>query len=475
MPNSSNNDLQIKVARNLSVPHIAPTQMTSISPRWLLKFMPWVGVEGIYRINQTKIILREGNKINCSFSNGKYNLQAESLRAIPMFSLLTINILEQLTSKFVYREYDMKQTIVSEGEQGDAFFIIAKGKVEMLMEGDSKEELRMGVLGEGKYFGEVDMYEDLPSDSTVRTLAHTGVLVLSKVDCDSVMDQSSQLRDALKKAVQERQDTIDRVSKYGEKAIELMSVGEENVQLPETFVDYEEVPREIDLSAIQTVLRIPTRIQDIYNNRINQAKEQFRLTIESIKEKQESEIINNKKFGLIHTCHQSMKLTTLFGPPTPDDLDSLITLVWKKPAFFIAHPRAIAAFGRECTRRGVPPVMVHLFGAPFMTWRGIPIVPSDKVEIRSKTRNPQGPGLTDIILVRVGEQEQGVIGLFQKGLQYENHPSLNVVFNGIGPDSIANYLLSLYYSCVALTEDAIAVLENVEIGYFHDYAADFRK
>ncbi|MCX6148507.1 MAG: Crp/Fnr family transcriptional regulator, partial [Candidatus Kapabacteria bacterium] len=156
-------------------------------------------------------------------------------------------------------------------------------------------------------------------------------------------------------------------------------------------------------------------------------------------------------------------------------LDSLITLVWKKPAFFIAHPRAIAAFGRECTRRGVPPVMVHLFGAPFMTWRGIPIVPSDKVEIRSKTRNPQGPGLTDIILVRVGEQEQGVIGLFQKGLQYENHPSLNVVFNGIGPDSIANYLLSLYYSCVALTEDAIAVLENVEIGYFHDYAADFRK
>lgn len=475
MSNSSNSNLQIKVARNLSVPHIAPTQMTSISPRWLLKFLPWVGVEGIYRINQTKIILKEGLKINCIYENGKYNLVAESLRAIPMFEPLSNSILEQLTAKFTFKEYDMKQTIVSEGEQGDAFFIVVKGKVEMLMEGDSREELRMGILGEGKYFGEVDLYEDLPSDATVRTLSHTGVLILSKEDFDSVMDQSLELKVALKKAVEDRQETLKQVSKYGEKEIELMSVGEEHVQLPETFVDYEEVPREIDLSAIQTVLRVPTRIQDIYNNRINQAKEQFRLTIESIKERQESEIINNRKFGLLYSCASNMKSTPLYGPPTPDDLDSLITMVWKKPAFFIAHPRAIAAFGRECTRRGVPPVVVHLFGAPFMTWRGIPIVPSDKMEIRSKTRNPQGPGLTDIILVRVGEQEQGVIGLFQKGMQYENHPSLNVVFNGIGPDSIANYLLSLYYSCVALTEDAIAVLENVEIGYFHDYSTDFRK
>ncbi len=28
-----------------------------------------------------------------------------------------------------------------------------------------------------------------------------------------------------------------------------------------------------------------------------------------------------------------------YGVPTPDDLDELLALVWKKPAFFLAHPR----------------------------------------------------------------------------------------------------------------------------------------
>ena len=34
---------------------------------------------------------------------------------------------------------------------------------------------------------------------------------------------------------------------------------------------------------------------------------------------------------------------------------------------------------------------------------------------------------------------------------------------------VASYLLTLYFSAAVLTEDAIAVLENVEVGYYHDY------
>ena len=67
--------------------------------------------------------------------------------------------------------------------------------------------------------------------------------------------------------------------------------------------------------------------------------------------------------------HQQ-RLSTLAGPPTPDDLDSLITKVWKQPAFFLTHPDAIAAFGRECTRRGTPPPTVSLFGSQFVTCAG---------------------------------------------------------------------------------------------------------
>jgi hypothetical protein len=59
---------------------------------------------------------------------------------------------------------------------------------------------------------------------------------------------------------------------------------------------------------------------------------------------------------LLHSVDPAMRISTRYGAPTPDDLDELLALVWKKPSFFLAHPKAIAAFERECTWRGVPPV-----------------------------------------------------------------------------------------------------------------------
>ena len=147
----------------------------------------------------------------------------------------------------------------------------------------------------------------------------------------------------------------------------------------------------------------------------------------------------------------------------------MISRVWKKPAFFLAHPRAIAAIGRECTRRGVPPATVNLFGATFLTWRGLPIVPCDKLEVKNRNGNPYGTGTTNILLVRVGEENQGVVGLHQIGIQGEQLPSLSVRFMGIDVHALASYLLTLYFSCAVLTDDALAVLENVEVGYYHDY------
>jgi len=189
----------------------------------------------------------------------------------------------------------------------------------------------------------------------------------------------------------------------------------------------------------------------------------LRLLVESVKEKQESELINNAEYGLLHNVAASQKLKTRKGPPTPDDLDELLTKVWKEPSLFLAHPRAIAAFGRECTRRGVPPPTVTLFGTPFLTWRGIPLVPSDKIAVRSKDQTSK------ILLLRVGEKKQGVVGLFQPGLPGEQSPGLSVRFMGIDERALASYLVSLYCSAAVLTDDAIALLEDVAVGHYHEY------
>ncbi|MDE2366562.1 MAG: hypothetical protein KGM95_06465 [Betaproteobacteria bacterium] len=232
-------------------------------------------------------------------------------------------------------------------------------------------------------------------------------------------------------------------------------------ELPETFVDYEEWGREYLLSAVNTVVDIHTRVSDLYSSPHNQIREQIRLTIEIVKERQERELLHNKEYGLLNNIDDSMKVKARTGAPTPDDLDELIARVWKEPAFFLAHPRTIAAFGRECTYRGVPPPTVTLFGSQFLTWRGFPLIPTDKIDVVG--------GKTCILLLRTGESRQGVVGLYQPGLPGEQSMGLSVRFMGINHQAIASYLISLYCSLAVLTEDAAGVLEDVDVGQYHEY------
>jgi hypothetical protein len=231
--------------------------------------------------------------------------------------------------------------------------------------------------------------------------------------------------------------------------------------LPTTFVDYDETPREYFLSSVSTIVDVHTRVSDLYSSPYDQIEEQLRLTIESIKERQEGELINNQEYGMLTNVAASQRITPRHGVPTPDDLDELITKVWKEPAFFLTHPSAIAAFGRECTRRGVPPPTVSLFGSQFLTWRGLPLIPSDKV--------PLVEGKTKVLLLRVGEARQGIVGLYQPGLSGERGMGLSIRFMGINRNAIASYLISLYCSLAILTEDALGVLDDVEVGRYHEY------
>ena len=226
-------------------------------------------------------------------------------------------------------------------------------------------------------------------------------------------------------------------------------------------IRYDEKPREYVLATCTKIVEVHTRISDLFRSPMEQTKEQLTIAVERIKETQENELVNNGSYGLLNNVHESMRVKPRAHAPTPDDLDELLARVWKEPSFFLAHPRAIAAFGRECTRRGVPPPTAMLFGAQFLTWRGIPLIPSDKLHISGKK--------TDILLMRTGDKKRGVVGLFQPGLPGEVSPSLTIRFMGINDKGAARYLISLYCSAAVMVEDALGVLEGVEVDRYHEY------
>ena len=260
-------------------------------------------------------------------------------------------------------------------------------------------------------------------------------------DLDAVLGEVPNLREEFKRAIAEHLELRSTVNRYGERNIDLVSGFAENVEIPETFVDYSATPREYSLSTVQTVVRVHTRVSDLYNDPYDQlqgadaADDRRDQGAAGMGVDQQQEVRPDPLSRSGHADQHAVRGTT------PDDLDELLALVWKKPAFFLAHPKAIAAFERECTWRGVPPVTMNLFGSPVITWRGVPLMPCDKLEMKSRYHSNQWFGTTSILLLRVGEADQGVVGLHQAGIPGEIMPSLSARLMGLDNLGVASYLL----------------------------------
>jgi CRP-like cAMP-binding protein len=446
-------------ARNLADVTKTPAQMGSLSPRWLLRMLPWADVDaGLYRVNRVRVVGSEFERVETRVDGETAALQPNNLRAVPLFRDLEDAMLEALASRFRSVQIPAGTKILTEGEPGKEMFILCAGKVEVYREGQDGRAAVLSVSESGDHFGEVALLKDEPRNASVRALTPVLVLQLDKSDFEALLTEQPKMREMLEAAAAAR-------TGKEEVAVELTTTGDGEPMVTMTFVDYEEQPREITLSSIITTLRVHTRVMDLYKQPYDQLREQARLVIEAMKERQEWELINNSEFGLLHNVVPSMRVPTRSGPPTPDDLDELLSRVWKEPAFFLAHPAAIAAFGRECTRRGVPPPTTSFYGAQFLTWRGVPLVPSDKVPVDHSSGAPK----TRMFLVRVGEDRRGVVGLHQSNIGDERLPSFAIRFNGVDQLGVANYLVSLYFSLAVLADDALGSLDGVELGSFHDY------
>jgi hypothetical protein len=242
----------------------------------------------------------------------------------------------------------------------------------------------------------------------------------------------------------------------GEAEITLAAGHSGEPDLPGTHAAYDTSPREHELSVAQTVLRIHSRVGDLYNDPMDQVEEQIRLTIEALREQQEAQLINNPDFGLLPNAAPSERIHTRSGPPAPDDMDELLCRR-RKTRLFLAHPKAIAALGRECTRGGVYPPTTQVEGQQVMAWRGVPVLPCDKIPVSDH-------GVTSILAMRTGLKDDGVIGLRQTGVPDEREPGLSVRLRGTDDKGITSYLVTTYYSAAILVPSALGVLDNVEVG-----------
>lgn len=446
--------LSTAAARNLATTTKSTPQMQGITSRWLLRVLPWVQVSGgTYRVNRRLSYEIGRGRVSFVKTGDEVRVIAPTLSELPpLRGFAEEAVLGQLAQRFAQREVAAGEVIASAGDPAEHTYLVAHGKVNKVGAGKYGEPTVLGVFADGEHFGDEGLLAEGEWAYGARALTDCTLLVLTRGDFQQIAAASEELRAQLAQA---RAAAEPARNKHGEAEIELAAGHDGEVDLPGTFVDYELSPREYELSVAQTVLRVHSRVADLYNQPMNQVEQQLRLTIEALRERQEHELINNREFGLLHNADNAQRLHTHGGPPTPDDLDELLSRR-RETKVFLAHPRAIAAFGRECNRRGLYPDTIELLGHHVPAWRGVALLPCNKIPITQARTS-------SILALRLGEDNQGVIGLHQTGIPDEYQPSLSVRFMGINDKAIISYLVSAYYSAAVLVPDALGVLENVEV------------
>ncbi|WP_068065187.1 family 2B encapsulin nanocompartment shell protein [Nocardia xishanensis] len=428
-------------------------QMQGISSRWLTRTLPWVQVNGgIYRVNRRLSHTVGNGEVEFIIDGGHARVIPLELQELPpLHGFDDEETLAVLAQRFEQRDLEPGTVVAEFGNPMNQVILIVHGKLAKIGAGEFGEQTKVGMLGAGDYFGS----ETLTDSSviwpvTVKTVTKTTILVLPRQTLDEMVENAPALREQLERVAAA---PARRQNSKGEADIEISSGHSGEPLLQGTFVDYDASPREYELSLAQSVLRVHSRVADLFNDPMNQVEQQLRLTIEALYERREHDLVNNPDFGLLHNCDLKQRIYTESGPPSPDDMDELLSMR-RSTKMFLAHPKAIAAFGRECTKRGIYPDPVDIDGHRVPAWRGVPIYPCGKIPVSEN-------GTTSILAMRLGEKDQGVIGLHQTGIPDEFEPSLNVRFKGIDDQSIISYLVSCYYSAAVLVPDALGVLDNV--------------
>lgn len=449
--------LQTEAARSLASTTKTQPQMQGITSRWLLKLLPWVeAVGGSFQVNRRLTYAVGDGRISFTNTGAQIQVIPQELTELPLLrEFEDVEVLNALASQFVQQEFAAGDVIIQAGQQANQVLLIAHGKVNKIGPGKYDDQVVLAVLADGDHFGDYALVESQDTwDVTLTAITRCTILSLPQATFQNLVNQSEALQVQVD---QFREKLRHPQNQEGEANIDISSSHWAEAVLPGTFADYEMNPRQYELSVAQTILQINTRVADVYNEPMNQTEEQLRLTIEALRERQEYEMVNNRNFGLLHNADLKQRIFTRSGPPTPDDLDDLISIVWKEPSFFLAHPRTIAAFGRECNRLGLYPHPIPMGNSAIPSWRGIPIYPCNKIPV-TKERT------SSIMLMRVGPTNQGVIGLHKTNIPDEYQPSLSVRFMNINEKAVISYLVSAYYSVAVLVPDALGILEDVEVG-----------
>ncbi|GMI03342.1 hypothetical protein TrLO_g13979 [Triparma laevis f. longispina] len=114
---------------------------------------------------------------------------ARVLKSVPLLSGLSEEALYSLTNIFKHEKYEQGDFVIREGEEGDHFYVVHDGAVQVTQYSSSlKAEVELGKLESGHYFGEIALLTRAPRTASVQVLSETAeLLVMHRNDFQTFM------------------------------------------------------------------------------------------------------------------------------------------------------------------------------------------------------------------------------------------------------------------------------------------------
>ena len=104
------------------------------------------------------------------------------MQRVPLFQGLKNRQLELLAKRFVERNYQAGQAIVTQGHGGEGFFLVVSGKAEAIRERSDGSKVVVNSFGPGNFFGEMALLDDGLRTASVVTTESTQCLALTRWD-----------------------------------------------------------------------------------------------------------------------------------------------------------------------------------------------------------------------------------------------------------------------------------------------------
>lgn len=128
----------------------------------------------------------------------------KTLRDIPLFSTLTPDDLTAVETGILVRNYPKGAIIVSQDDDSHAMYLILEGRLRVYRTQEDGNEVLLGTLSQGDYFGELSLLDPAPRSASVMVQQTAKLAVLSSEHLLKCLDRYPNLAKSLLAALASR-------------------------------------------------------------------------------------------------------------------------------------------------------------------------------------------------------------------------------------------------------------------------------